>query len=141
MPDITHAITIRATPARVYAAVMTSEGIRKWWTRDAVLDARIGGSGEFGFVDRKVVTRVRVDELMPPTHVRWTTISSNAPGGWAGTTITFDLRAESSGTTTLSFAHRGLAQSDSGYALVAKGWSHYLVSLQQYLQTGHGTPA
>jgi hypothetical protein len=53
--------------------------------------------------------------------VGWTTISSNAPGGWDGTTIAFALRAE--GDDTVQFlVHRGFARTDEGYALVA-AWS------------------
>lgn len=97
MPDIMHLVRIHAPPERVYQALTTEEGIRNWWTRDAELDARIGGTGEFRFYEGKGVTKVRVDALEKPVRVGWTTISANAPGGWDGTTINFDLRAE--GTT------------------------------------------
>jgi uncharacterized protein YndB with AHSA1/START domain len=96
MPDILHLVKIRASPERVYEALTTAEGIRNWWTRDAVFDSKIGGSGEFGFYEHNGVTKVSVDELKPPVRVVWTTVSSSAPGGWVGTTIAFDLRAEGS---------------------------------------------
>ena len=139
MPDIMHLIKIPAPPDRVYQALTTSEGIRNWWTRDADLDPKVGGWGEFRFYGGAGVTKVRVDELKPPVRVGWTTMSANAPGGWDGTTITFDLRAEGS-DTMLSFAHRGFKEGNEGYALVNTGWAYYLVSLQQYLQTGRGAP-
>jgi hypothetical protein len=56
---------------------------------------------------------------------------------WEGTTLSFDLRAEGS-DTVLSFAHRGFNQADEGYARVTTGWAYYLISLQQYLETGKG---
>lgn len=34
----------------------------------------------------------------------------------------------------LSFAHRGFAQADEGYARVTTGWGYYLASLQLYLE-------
>ncbi len=139
MPDIMHLIKINASPERVYEALTTAEDISNWWTRDAVLDSKIGGTGEFGFYERETVTKVSVDKLEPPVHVGWKTISSNAPGGWHGTTMTFDLRAEGS-ATVLSFAHRGFEHADDGYACVTTGWDYYLVSLQQYLETGEGAP-
>jgi uncharacterized protein YndB with AHSA1/START domain len=43
MPDIMHLIKIHASPERIYQALTTAEGIRNWWTRDAVLDSKIGG--------------------------------------------------------------------------------------------------
>jgi uncharacterized protein YndB with AHSA1/START domain len=139
MPDILHLLTIKASPERVYQALTTAEGIRNWWTREAELEPRIGGKGEFRFYEGKGVTKVRVDMLEPPVRVGWTVTAANAPGGWEGTTITFDLGAKGS-DTVLSFAQRGFKQADEGYALVTTGWAYYLVSLQQYLERGKGTP-
>jgi uncharacterized protein YndB with AHSA1/START domain len=137
MPDIMHVVRIGATPEQVYAALTTAEGIRKWWTRDVALDSQTGGTGEFRFNQGRTVTRVRLDELEPPVRVRWTTIFSNAPAGWSGSTITFDLRAEGS-NTVLSFAHRGFRQADERYLRVSAGWAYYLTCLQRYLETGYG---
>ena len=139
MPDIMHLVRIRATPESVYRALTTAEGIRNWWTRDAALDTAIGGTGTFGFRDRRVLTTVRVDALDPPARVGWRTLTSTAPSGWEGSSITFDLRAEGD-DTVLAFAHRGLACADEGYARVTTGWAYYLISLQQYLETGTGAP-
>jgi uncharacterized protein YndB with AHSA1/START domain len=49
MPDMMHLVKIHASPERVYQALTTTEGIRNWWTRDADLDSKIGGTGEFRF--------------------------------------------------------------------------------------------
>ena len=109
MPDILHLLTINASPERVYQALATAEGIRNWWTREAELEARVGGKGEFRFYEGKGVTQVRVDALEPTARVVWTVTAANAPGGWEGTTITFDLAAKE-GATVLSFAQRGFKQ-------------------------------
>jgi uncharacterized protein YndB with AHSA1/START domain len=82
VPDILHRLTIRATPQRVYAALVTVEGIRAWCTRDAQLEPRAGGRAEFGGVDRRVVTSVTVEALEPPRRACWGTVASNAPGDW-----------------------------------------------------------
>ena len=139
MPDSLHLLTIQASPERASPALATAEGIRNWWTREAELDPRVGGRGEFRFYQGKGITKVRIDTLEPPVRVGWTVTAANAPGGWEGTTITFDLAAKGS-DTVLSFAHRGFKQADEGYALVTTGWAYYLVSLQQYLERGKGTP-
>lgn len=139
MPDILHLLKIRTPPARVYQALTTADGVRAWWTRDADLEPALGGTGAFRFYEGTKVTAVRIDALAPSARVGWTTLSADAPGGWAGTTITFDLRPDADGTV-LAFAHRGFAQADDGYALVTTGWAYYLVSLQQYLETGRGAP-
>jgi len=137
MPDITHVVTIQASPERVYSAVTTAEGIRNWWTHQVHLDSRIGGTGEFRFNQGRTVTQVRVDEAEPPVRVRWTTIFSNAPAGWSGSTIAFDLRRED-GATVLSFTHRGFREADERFLRVSAGWAYYLTCLQRYLEKGYG---
>jgi uncharacterized protein YndB with AHSA1/START domain len=138
MPDIMHLVRIKGPPERVYRALTTAEEIRNWWTRDADLDATIGATAEFRFYGGKV-TKMRIDELERPVRVRWSTISSFHPE-WQGTTITFDLRAEGE-KTVLCFAHRGFVKADEAYALFTTGWGYYLVSLQQYVETGKGGPS
>jgi len=139
MPDILHRLKIRVPPELVYRALTTAEGIRSWWTRDANLDAKIGGVGEFRFYNGSGLTKVAVEELVPAARVVWRTVSANAPGGWDGTTITFDLQPEGE-STVLAFAHRGFREANEGYAAVTTGWAYYLVSLQQYLERGTGAP-
>ncbi len=140
MPDVMHLLRIGAAPERVYRAITTAEDVRKWWTRDCDLDETVCGAGEFRFYDNRVVTKVRIDALQPPSHVSWTTLSSTAPGGWQDTTIRFDLRAEGD-MTVLLFAHRGFAETGETYARVTTGWAYFLFSLQRYLETGTGVPA
>jgi uncharacterized protein YndB with AHSA1/START domain len=139
VPDILHLLNIRATPERVWAALATAEGIRQWWTRDTVLEPRVGGRGEFAFSDRRVVTTVTIEALEPAARVAWRTISSNAPGAWVGTTIMFELRAEGDGCA-VAFAHRGFREASEGYARVTTGWAYYLFSLRLYLEAGAGRP-
>jgi uncharacterized protein YndB with AHSA1/START domain len=139
VPDILHLVRIQASPERVYDALTTPEGIRNWWTRDSDLDVRVGGEGEFRFYGGKTITQIRIDELRPHARVSWTVTASGAPGGWAGTTIAFELRPTGD-VTVLAFRHRGFAEANDGYALVNTGWAYYLVSLQQYLELGRGAP-
>jgi uncharacterized protein YndB with AHSA1/START domain len=141
MPDILHLLKIAAPPGRVYQALTTSEGIRNWWTRDADLATTVGGEGEFRFSSygEGYTTKVAVAELMPPIRVFWNVTSSFRPE-WNGTTIAFDLSPDASGTV-IRFAHRGFPQADDACAVCTTGWGYYLVSLQQYLETGQGAPS
>jgi uncharacterized protein YndB with AHSA1/START domain len=135
MPDIMHLMKINAQPKRVYEAIATADGIRNWWTRDAVLDAKTGGAGEFGFYGHRFVINLNVKELKPPSRLSWNLMS----GGFEDTTITFDLRGEGE-TTTLSFVHAGFDRADDRYAGATSRWGYYLVSLKKYLETGSGNP-
>jgi len=143
MPDLMHLLKIGAPRERVYEALTTAEGIRNWWTRDADLDEAVGGKGEFRFPrygGERYKTEVTIEELVPAEKVCWKVVSSFRPP-WIGTKITFDLRYEKEGSTTLAFAHCGFPNADDEYAMCTTGWGYYLVSLQQYLQTGKGAPS
>jgi uncharacterized protein YndB with AHSA1/START domain len=139
MPDIMHLFTIHSPPEAVYRALTTPEGVRGWWTREVALDAAVGGTGEFRFHEGKSAARVRIEELDPPSRVVWKTVSSFRPA-WDGTTITFELRPEADGGTTLAFAQRGFAEADDSYAITTTGWGYYLASLKRYLEEGAGSP-
>ncbi len=135
MPEIMHCLKIHAPADQVYQAIATAEGIRNWWTRDATLEPKLGGIGEFGFFGRRFVAKVTIDELKPPTQVKWQVTNA----AWPGDTIEFDLSPEEK-HTRLCFVHRGFAQADQRYASATTRWGYYLLSLKQYLETGKGTP-
>jgi uncharacterized protein YndB with AHSA1/START domain len=135
MADIMHLIKIHASPARVYAAITTEDEIRQWWTRDAVIEPRVGAVGTFGFNGKRFAAEVTVAELNPASRVRWNV--SNA--AWPGPHIEFHLNANPDGTM-LMFAHRGFPHADEAFASATTRWGFYLFSLKRYLQTGSGTP-
>jgi len=139
--SIKHLLKIAAPVEQVYEALTTTQGVRHWWTRDADLDSRIGHLGEFrfgSFAPRRI-TQVEVEDLLPGKLVRWRTLRSHHPE-WIGTTISFELEPNGSGTT-LRFSHSGFEESSECYALCTTGWAYYLVSLRQYLEEGHGAPS
>jgi uncharacterized protein YndB with AHSA1/START domain len=133
-----HLIKIRAAQDTVYQAVSTAEGIRNWWTRDAALDAKVGGTGEFGFYDHRMFINVQVAELTPPGHAAWDVVASKG-AVFDGTTISFDMKSEE-GITSLLFAHRGFRADGNNIASATTRWGFYLLSLKRYLETGKGSP-
>jgi uncharacterized protein YndB with AHSA1/START domain len=135
MPDIMHSLKIHTAAEKAFQAVSTADGICNWWTRDAVLDSRPGGSGEFGFFGRRFVAKVKIVELNSHTRMKWQVTNA----AWPADTIEFDLSPEEK-HTRLVFAHRGFAQADWRYASATTRWGFYLLSLKQYLETGHGMP-
>jgi uncharacterized protein YndB with AHSA1/START domain len=76
MPEIQHLIKIRAAEDKAYQALSNAEGIQNWWTRDATLNSQVGGAGEFGFYDHRMVITVKVTELVPTSRVAWGNVSS-----------------------------------------------------------------
>lgn len=135
MHDVMHLLRIHAPPEHVYEAITTAEGIRQWWTRDAVIEPKVGAAGEFGFNRKRFVAKITVEELNPATRVRWRVANS----AWQGDEIAFNLKTDE-GNTTVLFAHRGFPRADEGFASATTRWGFYLLSLKRYLQTGKGTP-
>lgn len=133
MPDIMHLVKLKASPAAVYEALTTSEGVRAWWTSDADLEEKVGGFGVFRFYGGGKVTRVRIDELDVPNRVRWTVVDSFRRE-WIGTTISFDLKPADDGAQLL-FAQRGFPEADENYAICTTGWGIYFDRLQQDMST------
>lgn len=141
MSGVLQITRIHSSPDRVYKAITTADGIHNWWTRDADLDATVGGFGEFRFQGGKMHARVAIAELEPQARVTWNAISGGGPfDEWKGATILFELRAEGE-DTVLSLAQRGFSKVDEGFALVTRGWGYFMQSLQKYIETGKGSPA
>jgi uncharacterized protein YndB with AHSA1/START domain len=114
----------------------TVEGLAGWWSLgETTVEGDPGVRGPFTFRSRAVVTHLGVTALDPPAHLAWRATESNAPGGWDGTTITFDLTPNDKGTR-LYFAHRGFAEDNEGYRKVTAGWAHYLQNLKRLIETG-----
>ena len=130
-----HLLKIRVSPQRVYPSAHDGRTYSQLWTCGTVLDSKIGGTGEFGFFKRRIVTKMEVDELQPPVRMGWKAISSLRRGGTARRSRSLCERMERHGARL-----RGFKEADEGYARTATGWAYYLASLRQNLETGKAHP-
>jgi uncharacterized protein YndB with AHSA1/START domain len=145
MKHYQHSLTIAATPATVYAALATTEGLLGWWTQDCEGAAEVNGIIHFRFGSS--YTDVRIERLEPGREVRWQCTRAHIAADsvsrkdeWVGTQLVFRMSDVGQGRTRLDFEHIGLVPSLECYGLCDKGWQHCMGSLQQYLETGEGTP-
>ncbi len=92
---------------------------------------------EFGFNDRTVVFRMKIEELEPGQRVRWRCLEGDPE--WEGTTLTFELSPED-GATILDFGHRGWVSADGILPMCSYDWALYLTSLKTYIEEGEGAP-
>jgi uncharacterized protein YndB with AHSA1/START domain len=138
-------LVVDATPATVYAALTTPEGLRGWWTADCDVHTAVGETitVRFGQTHKDM----RVDRLDAGREVRWHVTQAHIAAGnltrrdeWAGTDIVFRLSPAGSGRTRLDFEHVGLVPSLDCYALCDNGWRYFLASLKQLAEAGRGTP-
>jgi uncharacterized protein YndB with AHSA1/START domain len=142
MADIIHRIGIKASPAQVYAAVATVEGVAGWWTRETTGEAKPGGSMQVRFRDAAGariggMTFVQ-QKLTPDEEVQWRFTAG--PEEWLGTDATFHLSRDGDGTI-VRFAHRNWRQADEFMAHCSMKWATFLLSLRQLVETGRGSPS
>src|SRR5579864_4767080 len=96
MAELRHQLSINATPARVFAALATRDGLRGWWTADSEAEETVGGKAEFGFNRRQAVFRMEILALEPGRRVVWRCLGDNPE--WVGTTLTWDIAQENDAT-------------------------------------------
>jgi len=136
---------IKANPAMVYAALTTPRGLRGWWTQDCDITAEVGGTIHFRF--GRTHKEMRIERLEPNREVRWLCTGAHIDVNhlthkdeWVSTQIVFRLTPDGNGHTRLVFEHLGLVPAFECYDLCSDGWRYFLNSLQQFVETGHGTP-
>ena len=137
MADILHQLSINVSPERVYEAITQQEGLANWWAQDTVAEAKIGMVAEFGFKDREVVFKMRIDLLEANKKVMWQCLGGSPE--WEDTTLCFGLTRNSNGTV-VCFSHRGWKSTEGIFVICNYDWERYLSSLKSYLETGKEEP-
>jgi uncharacterized protein YndB with AHSA1/START domain len=129
MPDILHRISIDATPQRVHDLIASTEGIARWWSgRPLTGEHTIGTrfSVYFGQSERPAaVMRVVADSA---DEVVW--LVTAGPDSWIDTRITFAIRPDGHGGTTLLFTHADWQQASEFMSGCSTNWGAYLTSLK-----------
>jgi uncharacterized protein YndB with AHSA1/START domain len=143
MADILHKIGIRSSsPAKVYAALTTLEGLSGWWTNDTRGESgSVGGAIVFRFsADGKEIGAfaMRVIELAPESRVLWQV--ADGPEDWIGTKIGFDVHQDGNYTIVL-FKHQGWKETGESMHHCSTKWAMFLMSLKSLLETGKGAPS
>lgn len=139
------ALFIEAPAAKVYEALTTSDGLQGWWTETCEIGTTEGGLSTFRFDD--TWKTMRIDKLAPSSEVRWHCMDSSidlehgsTSSEWIGTDFIFQLKSLSDQTTALRFQHVGLLPELDCYSDCFRGWTRFLGSLKQYVETGTGAP-
>ncbi|MCW2529226.1 MAG: Aha1 domain protein, partial [Pseudonocardiales bacterium] len=127
-------VGITDTPAKVYDALTTIDGLAGWWTSDTTADADgtlVFRFGEVGGFDMKVL------EQQPNRRVQWEVI--DGPDEWIGTTVTFSLTQEDD-WTIVRFSHAGWREPVEFMNHCSTKWAIFLMSLKSLVETGTGAP-
>jgi uncharacterized protein YndB with AHSA1/START domain len=130
-------LTLAASPAAVFGALTTTDGLGAWWT-PVTGDGLTGGVLTFDFGPEATAV-MHVDEAEFGVGVRWTNTAC-VQEDWVGTTLHFDLEARADGGTELRFRHDGLTPRLECFTDCKSGWDHFIQSLGAYVETGVGNP-
>lgn len=136
MNDFTTTIKVDRTPAEVRTALTSTQALAAWWTP-------VTGNGEAGgelafYFSGSEPTVMRVDEASTEL-VHWTCLRSGDAADWVGTEITFTIEPVVT-STVIFFQHHGLTPQLECFESCFSGWTHFMTSLAQYLETGIGMP-
>ena len=136
MVDLHHQVPINASPAKVYAAIATSEGNRGWWTADSTVDSKIGGDATFGFDQRGTVFHMTINKLSDREVVM---SCSGDPAEWNGTTLAWRIEGAAN-QTTLRFTHCNWRSMTDFCASCNSMWGRLMFRLKDYAETGKPAP-
>ena len=136
MVDILHRVGVVASLPDVYKALVTPEGLARWWTTDTSGEGEVGSKLSFRFGDAGGFD-MEVLELDPSGHVRWRV--TDGPDEWIGTEIDWRLDQRNEYTIIL-FKHEGWREPVEFMNHCSTRWATYLMSLKELVDTGHGRP-
>ncbi len=136
--DYQATIRVKASPDALFDALTTVSGLAAWWNPAA-------GSGQTGGELRFIMSApeplvIHVDEATRPSSVRWTVTDCPFLPDWIGTKPTFTITPLTGGASELHFHHQGLSEELECIDMCTRSWNHYMTSLRDYLEVGHGSP-
>ena len=135
MTEIHYQFPVRASAARVFAAIATPEGLDAWWTLQASGSPGAGNVYALGFgagYEWGAIVSVCVEDAA----FEFTMMRADAD--WEGTKVGF-LLAEKGGTTEVRFYHAGWSRENDHYRISSFCWAMYLRLLRRYCESGEVT--
>jgi uncharacterized protein YndB with AHSA1/START domain len=104
MATIHHQVAIAASPAEVYAALASADGIGTWWDQQKAVHTSEGLVLEHDPGPKHGVVRLRVVDLIPNARVEWACISTHPASSpasvWTGTHFIFEMSERDSAAAT-----------------------------------------
>ena len=142
MVDIIHRVGIKASPAKVYEALSTIDGVSGWWTKETTGLSQPGGPIDFTFSTpggkRIGGMSMEVLALEPDKGVRWR--CTDGPAEWIGTEVGFELTQDGD-YTIVRFGHRNWREALEFTEHCSMKWATFLMSLKELVETGRGRPS
>jgi uncharacterized protein YndB with AHSA1/START domain len=126
VPDLLHQLEIATGPEAIYALVSSADGMAKWWAADARDEPDPVAAVALSFFGGQTTYRLRPQTFVAPTQATWRCETGKE---WAGTYLTFLLRARDTGTL-LQFSHSGWEEATSYFISCNTVWGELLFRLK-----------
>jgi len=141
--DITHNLTIKASPETIYNAVSSEEGIRGWWSKDCNVGTEEGDKSLLKFDKEGKIVEMgfKTVSLKPNKKVVWE-CTENVNPAWINTKIITEISETENGSQVV-FSHAEFDEKWKGqdpFEMTKTGWEHFASSLVSYCETGEGQP-
>ena len=141
--NITHNLQIGASPATVYNAVATQNGIKGWWSKDCSVGESEGLNSNLKFDKQGTIVEMGFQTLTltPNKRVVWE-CTENANPAWIGTQIVTEITESAEGSQVV-FSHAGFEEKWKGqdpFEMTKQGWEHFVDSLVSFCEKGVGEP-
>ncbi len=136
-------LNISVNPEQVFKAI--TKDIDKWWTE---FSNTIDQAGDILKVQFEESTSwvMSVVEYSPNHSLVWEVTNAHhdlqnltKKDEWKGTSIKWSIEENNKGSK-VTLIHNGLVPGLECYDICASGWSYFLNSLKEYLETGRGNP-
>ncbi len=137
MKKIIHFLYIKASPATVFSAITTQQGLSGWWSTAVKVEPGVGGIVAFRFLE-DFNPQMKVTDLEDGRLLKWKCVGGH--DNWRNNDFAFEIRP-TNGDSELMFVQDYAAElSDEVYGNYNFNWGYYLGSLKQFCETGAGTP-
>lgn len=142
MNDFSRTFVVNQSADAVMAAICDA---RAWWADNIVGRAERAGDRFRHQVLDLHRCDIEVTEIVPRRKVAWTVLDNyfsftKDTSEWKGTDIVFELAGAGERKTQVTFTHVGLVPEYECYDICRDGWTTYLESLRQLIETGTGQP-
>ncbi|QKJ32764.1 SRPBCC domain-containing protein [Mucilaginibacter mali] len=133
--------TVDKTPEEVFNAI---SNVCSWWTENLEgASQNLNDEFEVRFGDVHY-SRQKLSEVIPGKRMVWLITDSKLTfvedhHEWTGTETVFEISAVDN-KTQLTFTHKGLTPKFQCYNGCSSGWTYYINSLHQFIETGKGVP-
>lgn len=137
MKVILHTVDIASTPANIYEALTTQEGLAGWWSRKVAADVREGGVINFTFL-RNFNPDMKITLLEETKLVCWECVGGHEP--WQDNKFRFEIEQRGDGSILFFRQEYTKELNDEEYGRYNCNWGFYLDSLRLLVETGRGKP-